>query len=69
VGGESVLRAEILVDGKSSGFAPKKLELPVGRHVLTLVMPNGSRLGPRVVTVTARHTASAPLSWIVSSSL
>lgn len=65
IGGAGAQRAEILVDGKSAGFAPKLLELPAGRHEVVLVTPSGARLGPHRVELKAQHTRSAPLRWTV----
>jgi len=65
VGGEGAQRAEILVDGKSMGFAPKRVELPAGSHDVVLVRPDGSRVGPHRVEITARHTDLEPAKWIV----
>ncbi|MBL8956280.1 MAG: serine/threonine protein kinase [Myxococcaceae bacterium] len=65
VGGEGAQRAEIFVDGASQGFAPKRLELVVGSHDVVLVKPDGTRVGPKRVDVTARNTDLAPLKWLV----
>jgi hypothetical protein len=64
IGGGGALRAEILVDGQSRGFAPRVLTLPVGTHEVVLVRPDGARV-ERTVTVHASHTPSAPLRWEV----
>ena len=37
IAGKSALRAEIKVDGKSRGYAPKRLVLPVGKHEVELL--------------------------------
>lgn len=65
VGGAGAHRAEIFVDGKSRGFAPKRLELKVGSHKLMLVRPDGTRLGPRTWTLSRRHTRSSPQRWMI----
>jgi hypothetical protein len=65
VGGPKAQRAEILVDGHSEGYAPKRLELSCGTHELTLVTPGGERIGPHRVEVTQLHTELEPLKWIV----
>ena len=44
VGGAAAQRAEILVDGKSVGFAPKRVELQLGAHEIVLVTADGRRL-------------------------
>jgi hypothetical protein len=65
IGGEGAQRAEILIDGRSVGYAPKRLELAAGTHAVELVMPTGARVGPKQVLVTARHTESEPLKWLL----
>jgi hypothetical protein len=64
VGGEGALRAEIRIDGRSRGFAPKLLELPAGTHQVELVLGNGAHLEKRF-TISESHTASSPLRWLV----
>lgn len=61
IGGEGATRAEIFVDGSTRGYAPRVIALPAGAHSLELVRPDGSRLGPQRIEVTAQHTASSPL--------
>jgi serine/threonine protein kinase len=63
VGGELFLRGEIFIDGASRGFAPNRLELPVGAHRVEVVGRDGVRHGPREIVVNRQHTQSAPLSW------
>jgi serine/threonine-protein kinase len=65
VGGPKAQRAEILVDGHSEGYAPKRLELSCGAHEITLVTPQGEHIGPHRVEVTQLHTELEPLKWIV----
>ncbi len=65
IGGDGALRAEIRIDGRSLGFAPKRVELDTGDHEVTLVKPDGSRVGPRRVHIEPHHTQSAPAKWIV----
>ncbi len=60
VGGEGALRAEIRVDGRSVGFAPSQLELPVGERAVELVLPGGARWGPRKIRISEHHTGSQP---------
>jgi hypothetical protein len=64
IGGQGAIRAEILVEGRRRGYAPKLVELPAGTHTIELHTPDGRRL-ERTVDVTARHTPSAPVRWIV----
>ena len=65
IGGEGAARSEILIDGKSFGYAPKRLELPAGSHTVELVTPSGKRIGPAPISVTARNTESEPLKYLV----
>jgi serine/threonine protein kinase len=65
VGGAGALRAEIIIDGESRGHAPKLIELPVGEHVLELVMPEGRRIGPERLHISPFHTLASPLRWVV----
>jgi serine/threonine protein kinase len=64
IGGERFLKGEVLVDGRSLGFAPRQLELPVGAHQVELVLADGTRVGPRTFTVAAQHTELSPLRWV-----
>jgi hypothetical protein len=64
IGGEAFLRAEVLIDGVSRGFAPRRFELPVGEHEVQLLLPSGERRGPRRVGITPRQTDAAPASWV-----
>jgi serine/threonine-protein kinase len=64
IGGQGAVKAEILVDGQSLGYAPKLLDLPVGEHECVLVQPGGHRLS-RTLRVLATHTPSQPLRWVV----
>jgi serine/threonine-protein kinase len=64
VSGSGALRSQILVDGRPRGYAPHDLELAVGDHNVELVAADGTRRA-RVLHVSARHTASAPLEWRV----
>jgi len=66
VGGDGALRAEIRVDGRSVGFAPKRIELGTGAHEIVLVRPDGTRVGPHTVRIESHHTQSAPAKWIVN---
>ncbi|MEZ4297375.1 MAG: serine/threonine-protein kinase [Polyangiaceae bacterium] len=68
VRGPGSVGAEILVDGASRGFAPKRIELPLGAHSVSLVLRDGTRLGPRGMSVTGRSTRSSPLAWDVAES-
>jgi len=65
VGGAGALRAEIIVDGHPAGFAPKRLDLPLGAHSVELRSPAGERIAARQLTLTARHSPGAPLTWLL----
>jgi hypothetical protein len=65
IGGTRAQRAEIRIDGRGQGFAPKRLEVPAGDHEILLISPDGTRIGPHVVHVDSGHTPSAPAKWIV----
>jgi hypothetical protein len=64
VGGEGALRAEIWIDGKASGFAPRLIELPAGAHEVALVLPNGARVHKQV-TLGQGNTPSSPVRWLL----
>jgi len=63
VGGERLLRGEVIIDGTSRGFAPGRFELAAGAHRVEVVLPSGERVGPREWIISVQHTASAPLTW------
>jgi hypothetical protein len=63
IGGASVHQGEIFVDGRSKGFAPRRIVLPAGPHDVEVVRRDGTRVGPERVTVSIRHTRSAPLRF------
>ncbi|MER2559127.1 MAG: serine/threonine-protein kinase [Myxococcaceae bacterium] len=64
VGGERFLKGEVLVDGRSIGFAPRQLELPSGTHQVEIVLVDGTRVGPRAVVIGPQHTESSPQRWV-----
>lgn len=61
VGGERLLRGEVRLDGRVLGVAPARFDVEIGTHQLEVVLPSGEKIGPRAVTVSAQHTALAPL--------
>ena len=63
IAGELFLRGEVLVDGVPRGFAPARLELPVGAHRVELIGRDGVKHGPKEITVSRQHTESSPLAW------
>jgi hypothetical protein len=65
IGGAGAARAEIKVDGKSLGFAPKRLELAAGAHQVELVSASGAKIGAKKIELTDRNTEADPYKWIV----
>ena len=65
IGGAGALRAEIRVDGKKRGYAPKTLRLPAGKRKIQLVFPDGRKKTKRV-TIGQKHTPSSPFKWLVA---
>ena len=65
IGGAGAQRCEIKVDGKSQGFAPKRLELEAGVHQVELVKPTGEKIGPKKIEINDRNTESDPYRWLV----
>jgi hypothetical protein len=63
VGGSSARGAQILVDGRSQGLAPKYLDLGAGSHRIELLGVDGSRTGPATIQIEPRHTRTSPLRW------
>jgi hypothetical protein len=66
IGGEGALRARIIVDGISRGYAPKELLLPVGRHSVALVGANDAQVASTQITVSVENTQSNPVVWQVA---
>ncbi|MBL8936536.1 MAG: serine/threonine protein kinase [Archangium sp.] len=64
IGGERFLKGEVLVDGRSVGFAPRQLELSSGTHQVEIVLVDGTRVGPRALTIGPQHTESSPQRWV-----
>ena len=65
IGGSKAVRAEVRVDGKSVGYAPRRFELSVGDRKVVLVDKQGQTIATRTVTITPRNTATSPLRWIL----
>lgn len=65
IGGAGALKAEITVDGRRQGHAPRLLELPVGHHRVMLRSGAGEVLAERELDLRATHTRSAPFHWAV----
>ena len=64
IGGERLLRGEVFVDGVRVGTAPGHFEVVTGVHRVEVALPDGSRVGPKVMTLETRHTELAPLTWL-----
>jgi len=65
IGGAGAHRAEIVVDGRRRGHAPRKIELSAGSHHVILRDQSGATLAERDVELRASHTRSAPFRWVV----
>ncbi len=66
IGGAGALRAEIVVDGRRHGHAPRKIELSAGRHHVVLRDGAGAVVAERDVELRASHTRSTPFRWVVA---
>lgn len=66
IGGAGALRAEIMVGGRSHGFAPRLVKLPMGRHRVVLRDAQGKVVSQRQVDLRSSHTRSSPLRWNVA---
>jgi hypothetical protein len=58
------MHAEIYVDGRRIGFAPRLFPLSVGSHRVELRTEAGETLS-RSIVVETRNTRSAAATWIV----
>lgn len=65
IGGAGALRAEIVVDGRRYGHAPRKIELSAGRHRVVLRDDSGAVVASRDVELSPIHTRSSPLRWVL----
>ncbi|MCA9707169.1 MAG: protein kinase, partial [Myxococcales bacterium] len=65
IGGSGALRAEIFVDGRRHGHAPRQLELPAGRHHVVLRDQSGAEVASHDVDLRPAHTRSSPFRWVV----
>jgi hypothetical protein len=63
--GEDLLRARVLIDGVAVGFVPNRFAVRLGHHRVEVERPDGTRLAPREIDVTAFDTAQRPVrpSW------
>jgi serine/threonine-protein kinase len=63
--GEDNVGARVLVDGIQVGFAPGKLEVPLGKHRVEIVRKDGTRLASQAVEITEYDTLAHPVhpSW------
>jgi len=59
--GENVMGSKVLVDGVAHGYPPAVIDVPVGHHVLVVVLHDGSRLPAKNVDITDLDTSIHPL--------
>ncbi len=59
--GEQAFGARVLVDGTLRGYAPNKLEVSRGHHVIVVEKPDGTRLPPKTIDITDLDTLPHPL--------
>jgi hypothetical protein len=64
VGGPGAQRAALRIDGRDVGFAPKRIDLPVGEHTLWLRSAEGDE-STRTLRIGREHTDSAPYRVMV----
>jgi hypothetical protein len=62
-GGAGWIGAEIWIDGRSVGYAPKVLDVTLGRHTVDLMGADGHHSGPGSLVVTPRDTGISPLRY------
>jgi tRNA A-37 threonylcarbamoyl transferase component Bud32 len=65
IGGEDVIGASVIVDGKTLGSIPNVFAVPLGSHRVEVERRDGTRLPARTVEVTPVHNRANPLrpSW------
>ncbi|MEJ7597219.1 MAG: serine/threonine-protein kinase [Kofleriaceae bacterium] len=66
VRGEATIGLEVIVDGGAyAGYAPRAIEVPVGRHRVEVEQRDGTRLPAKRIEVRPSHTKLHPatLSW------
>ncbi len=65
IGGEDVIGASVIVDGKTLGSIPNVFAVPLGSHRVEVERRDGTRLPARMVEVTPVHNRANPLrpSW------
>lgn len=68
IGGSGAHRAQIRIDGKRKGYAPKLLELSGGKHTIELRGEDGASMATKRVAIEPHHTRSRPAEWIVPGS-
>jgi serine/threonine protein kinase len=61
IGGEDVIGAAVIVDGKQVGFVPNTYPLTVGKHVVEIERRDGTRLPPRTIEIKSIHSRGNPL--------
>ncbi len=58
--GEANIGAQVFIDGKPSGYAPNKLEVPIGTHRVEIARKGGPRLPAQNIEITTFHSAGKP---------
>jgi hypothetical protein len=59
--GEANIGARVVLDGKDIGHAPDKLVVPRGKHQVTIVRTDGTRLPAQSIDVTEYATIAHPV--------
>lgn len=60
VTGEENIGARVIIDGKPAGFAPNKIEVPLGRHRVEVVRLDGTQLPAKDLEITTFHSLGKP---------
>lgn len=60
VWGEDNIGAQVFIDGRLAGYAPNKIEVPVGRHRVEIARKGGPRLPAQNIEITTFHSAGKP---------
>ena len=65
IGGEDVIGASVIVDGKTLGSIPNVFAVSLGSHRVEVERRNGTRLSPITIEITPVHNRANPLrpSW------
>ncbi len=60
VWGEDNIGAQVFIDGRPAGFAPNKLEVPLGTHRVEIARKGGPRLPAQNIEITTFHSLGKP---------